>query len=94
MINLRKLKEILWNPKQKKSYKIVKYVSIVFGHITLPLDFYIALMWDDGKILMAVILFATLIILGIVDNIAWVWCMEEMAKDKVKHGKRTRRKKQ
>jgi hypothetical protein len=89
---LRSLQAILWNPRQKKSYKIIKYVSIVFGHITLPLDFYVAIMWDDGRLLMAYILLFTLIVLGIIDNIAWVWIMEEMAKDKVNYGRRGRRK--
>lgn len=51
-----------------------------------------AIMWDDGRLLMAYILLFTLIVLGIIDNIAWVWIMEEMAKDKVNYGRRGRRK--
>lgn len=82
------LQALFWSKNQSKEYKIVKYLSITIGASTIPLDVYIGFLLGEEKYLIAFPLIALTVIIAIVDSCMWAWVLEQMAKDKVEHGKK------
>ena len=82
------LREIFWAPKQKKNYKIIKYISIIVGALTIPLDVYIGFLLGTEKYSLAFPLIGVTIIVSVTDSLVWAWVLEQMAKDKVKFGRK------
>ena len=80
------LQEMLWNRKQSTKYKIMKYVSILVGTLTMPLDVYIGFMLAEEKFLIAFPLIAVIMVIAIIDSCMWSWVLEEMGKEKIKLG--------
>lgn len=80
------LREMFWSKKQNKNYKIVKYVSILVGALTMPLDVYIGFLLGEEKYWLAFPLIGLMMAIAIIDSCMWSWVLEEMGKEKVKLG--------
>ena len=80
------LPEMIWSKKQSKKYKIVKYISILVGALTMPLDVYIGFLLGGEKYLIAFILIAVTMLIATIDACLWAWVLEEMGKEKIRLG--------
>ena len=61
-----------------KKYRIVKFVCIALGALTIPLSTYIGFLLGAGNYSLAVFLCCLEIVVVFVDTTMWAWCLERM----------------
>jgi hypothetical protein len=85
------LPTLLKLPKRatQKRYDTIKYITIAFGAASTVMDMYIAFLFGAENYVLAFTLLGISITLTLIDSVLWVWCLEQMGKKKVEHGKRS-----
>lgn len=91
-MNLQALKQIVWNSQQKRSYKILKFASIIIGNLFAIFDIYIGFLLGIEKYWLAIPLIGASIIFAIVNDFAWSYVLEQMGKEKVIFGRKIAKK--
>ncbi len=73
-------------------YKLLKNITILYGALSIPADVWIGFLLGSGNFKTAFLILGVQVILTFADGYAWVWVLEQMAKDKVKFGVKYERK--
>ncbi len=73
-------------------YKLLKNLTILYGALSIPVDVWIGYLLGSERWNLAIPILGIQIALTFADGYAWVWVLEQMAKDKVKFGRKLARK--
>ena len=73
-------------------YKLLKNLTILYGALTIPLDVWAGSLLATEVYKLALLIIAIQVVLTFIDGMAWVWVLEQMAKDKVGIGIKYERK--
>jgi hypothetical protein len=87
------MKRYFWNPEQTVAYNVTKLASIIIGDLFYILDVYIGYLLGTENFCLAFILIPVAICIGITNNLAWSWVLEEIGLYKIKQGRKLARKK-
>ena len=67
-------------------YKLLKNLTILYGALTIPVDVWAGSLLANEVYQLAILIIVIQVVLTFLDGMAWVWVLEQMAKDKVKVG--------
>jgi len=72
----------------RTKYKLLKNLTILYGALTIPLDVWAGSLLANASYKLAILIIGVQVVLTYLDGQAWLWVLEQMAKDKVKFGRR------
>ncbi len=86
-MNWNTFQKIPWKPT-KRNYIIAREVSLIWGQIDATTDLVAAVLFGMEKWDWAIALWVIGMISSYINSKVYLWVLEQMAKDKVRHGRK------